>query len=133
MPEEKIVRTDAEWKKSLTPEEYRLLRQRGTELPFHNKYHDNKKKGTYLCAGCESDLFSSKAKFDSGTGWPSFWEPISPGAVEEHADRTFQMVRTEVVCARCGGHLGHMFDDGPPPTGRRYCMNSGAMHFREEK
>jgi peptide-methionine (R)-S-oxide reductase len=133
MDEGRIKKTEEEWKKELTPDEYRILRQRGTELPFHNKYFDNHRKGVYLCAGCNSELFSSDAKFESNSGWPSFWQPLRPEAVEEHEDRTFGMARTEVVCARCGGHLGHVFDDGPKPTGKRYCMNSGALHFVEGK
>jgi peptide-methionine (R)-S-oxide reductase len=130
---EKISHTDEEWHKILTPEEYHMLRENGTEPPFHNQFHDNKKKGTYTCAGCGLELFSSDSKFDSGTGWPSYWAPIAPDHVETRKDRSYGMVRTEVKCARCGGHLGHVFDDGPKPTGMRYCMNSGAMHFIEAK
>jgi peptide-methionine (R)-S-oxide reductase len=130
---DKITHTDEDWHKLLTPEEYHMLREEGTEPPFQNKYHDNKKRGIYACAGCGLDLFSSDAKFDSGTGWPSFWAPIAPDHVETKTDRSYGMVREEVKCARCGGHLGHVFDDGPRPTGKRYCMNSGAMHFIEGK
>jgi peptide-methionine (R)-S-oxide reductase len=126
-----VVRTEEEWRRALTPDQFRILRQKGTEPPFYNEYHDNKRKGKYLCAGCGSELFSSSAKFDSGTGWPSFFQPVAPDAVEFHEDRTYLMVRTEVACAACGGHLGHVFDDGPPPTGQRYCMNSGALRFEE--
>ncbi len=133
MAKDKVTKTDAEWKKLLTPDQYRILRQKGTELPFHNEYYDNKRKGRYLCAGCGNDLFNSDTKYDSGTGWPSFYAPVSEDAVEFHDDKTFREVRTEVACARCGGHLGHVFDDGPGPTGKRYCMNSGSLRFVEGK
>ncbi|MCU0862070.1 MAG: peptide-methionine (R)-S-oxide reductase MsrB [Methanomassiliicoccales archaeon] len=132
MSMEKVVKSDEQWKRELTADQYRILRLKGTELPFHNEYYANKRQGSYLCAGCGNKLFSSKAKYDSGTGWPSFVEPISPDAVEFQDDKTFRTVRTEVVCARCGGHLGHVFDDGPLPTGKRYCMNSGSLRFVEE-
>lgn len=131
MTRDKVVKTEEEWRRTLTPDRFRILRQKGTELPFHNEYFDNKRRGRYLCAGCGSELFSSEAKYDSGTGWPSFSEPVSPDAVEFHDDRTFRTVRQEVACAVCGGHLGHVFDDGPPPSGRRYCMNSGSLRFEE--
>lgn len=130
---EKIEKTDAEWKKVLTPEQYQILRKAGTERAFSGKTWNNHEKGIYKCAACGLPLFSSATKFESGTGWPSFWQPIDPAHVEEHSDWSFGMRRTEVVCARCGGHLGHVFDDGPKPTSLRYCMNSGAMEFEPEK
>jgi len=126
---EKIVKSDAEWQKDLTPEQYEILRKAGTERAFTGKYWNNHEKGTYVCAADGNPLFSSDTKFDSGTGWPSFWQPISPSAVETHTDRSLFMDRTEVLCSRCGGHLGHVFNDGPAPTHLRYCMNSAAMKF----
>jgi len=128
---DKIKLTEEEWKKKLTPEEYHVLREKGTEKPFTGKYVDKKKKGRYVCAACGNELFDSDAKFDSGTGWPSFTEASDNGSVEEHKDLAYGMVRTEVLCSKCGGHLGHVFDDGPKPTGKRYCMNSVSLKFEE--
>jgi peptide-methionine (R)-S-oxide reductase len=129
---EEIEKSDAEWRGQLTPEQYQVLRQRGTERPFTGSCWNEKRPGVYRCAGCGQELFVSDTKFESGTGWPSFTRPVAEGRVEEHEDRSHGMVRTEVTCGRCGGHLGHVFPDGPPPTGLRYCLNSAALQFEAE-
>ena len=124
------VRSDAEWRAVLTPEQYRVLRKKGTEPAFTGRYHDHHAKGLYVCGGCGNPLFSSDTKFDSGTGWPSYYAPVAEEAVDTEEDRGLGMTRTEVLCSRCGGHLGHVFPDGPPPTGLRYCINSASLEFK---
>ncbi|HRK62413.1 MAG TPA: peptide-methionine (R)-S-oxide reductase MsrB [Candidatus Omnitrophota bacterium] len=128
MPE-KMNKSEAEWKKELTPEQYRILREKGTERAFTGEHWDNHREGKYVCAACKMEIFSSEHKFDSGTGWPSFFCPVGKDRVETQKDKSHGMERTEVVCPRCGGHLGHVFNDGPPPTHERYCMNSAALEF----
>lgn len=130
---DKVVKTDAEWKKQLTPMQYKILRNKGTEAAFCGKFHDTKKDGVYVCAGCKLPLFSSDHKFDSGTGWPSFYRPVKDENVWYKKDLTYGMDRIEILCARCDGHLGHVFEDGPKPTGWRFCLNSDAMLFVEKK
>jgi peptide-methionine (R)-S-oxide reductase len=129
---EKVAKTEEEWRKQLTPEQFNILREKGTERAFTGKYWNNHEAGVYRCAACGQPLFSSDTKFESGTGWPSFFKPLAPTAVEVHEDNSFFMSRTEVLCSRCGGHLGHVFPDGPEPTGLRYCMNSGALTFEKK-
>jgi len=127
-----VVKTEDEWKKQLSPEAYTVLRQHGTEHAFTGEYADHHDQGHYLCAGCGLELFSSETKFESGTGWPSYYAPANDFCVAETKDGGFGMVRTEVHCSRCGGHLGHVFDDGPNPTGLRYCINSVSLDFKKE-
>jgi len=127
----KVVKTESEWRAQLDPEQYRILRQKGTEAPFSGEYDHVFEAGTYRCAGCGAEVFTSDAKYDSGCGWPAFYEPADPDALEEETDTSYGMVRTEVMCASCGGHLGHVFPDGPDPSGLRYCINSAALDLEE--
>jgi peptide-methionine (R)-S-oxide reductase len=130
---DRIERTEEEWKKLLTPEEYRVLREKGTEPPGSGELYHNEEKGTYMCRGCGAELFRSDAKYDSGSGWPSFWDAVDPSRISTATDTTHGMVRTEIMCARCGSHLGHVFDDGPrETTGKRFCVNSMSLKFKKE-
>jgi peptide-methionine (R)-S-oxide reductase len=129
MTEKEMRKAEKEWKQELTPEQYEVCRNKGTEMPFSGEYHDCKEKGMYKCVCCGNELFSSDTKFDSGTGWPSFWAPIDKNTVKNTADYSHGMVRVEVTCSKCGAHLGHVFDDGPDPSGQRYCINSVSLKF----
>jgi peptide-methionine (R)-S-oxide reductase len=128
----KVTKSDEEWRALLTPEQYRVMRECGTEAPFTGKYYNFKGKGAYLCAACGAELFDSDTKYESGSGWPSFYEPVAEEKIEERTDRSHGMVRVEVRCNKCGAHLGHVFEDGPAPTGLRYCINSAALNFVDE-
>jgi peptide-methionine (R)-S-oxide reductase len=129
----KVIKTDAQWKKILTANQYYILREKGTERPFQNEFNSNHEEGYYFCAACKLPLYSSETKFESGTGWPSFYAPLNKNRVKEVVDNSLGMVRGEIVCARCEGHLGHLFDDGPRPTGLRYCMNSASLLFQKSE
>jgi peptide-methionine (R)-S-oxide reductase len=132
MENEKIQKSDEEWKTELSPVEYHILREKGTERPFTGKYYQSKQDGIYRCAACGNELFSSDTKYESGSGWPSFWAPAAPGSVELKPDYSHGMIRTEVMCGRCGSHLGHLFEDGPQPTGQRFCINSVSLDLKSK-
>jgi peptide-methionine (R)-S-oxide reductase len=130
---DRVEKSDAEWREILTPEQYRILREKGTERAFTGEYYNTKTQGVYRCAGCGNELFASETKYESGSGWPSFYAPIAGDRIATEIDRSHGMTRTEALCARCGGHLGHVFDDGPRPTGQRYCMNSASLKLEEKR